>query len=104
MELDYWNFSNGKDLDYRADFANDVAKLMYEKHNGDLDKCVKDWGKFYDYFEEYVRNIYEIADDQIPLTAYYYLLISGADNFGLSEEEFEEAKRRCVEACHKYYK
>lgn len=99
-----YKFKKVKELDYRSKFANRVCKLLYDKHNGDLDKAAEEGVPFYEGFEELIRNIYELVDSEIPLYALWYLRKHGADNFGFDEEEYKQAEQNCIDACHKYYK
>ena len=103
MELNYYNFVNSETLDYRSDFANAICKLIYQKNNGDIDASAKEFAKFDGYLSEYVRNIYEVISDEIPLWAYYKLINGDASDYDLNQEEYVEAKRRCVEACKVFY-
>lgn len=58
--------------DDRAKAANTVCKLFYQKHGGRLNAVCEDldFKEMYDFFEEYVRHIYEV-NDSVPLFCYY---------------------------------
>lgn len=103
MELDYWNFVAIDELSDRAIFANKICKLIYQKHKGDINLALEEYKDLDGYLHEYVRNIYELIQDEIPLMAYHDLIEDGASNYDLSDEEYEEAKRRCIEAAKIYY-
>lgn len=90
-------------LDYRSKFANRVLKLIYQKHKGDLDASIIEAEIFFEEFEELIRNIYELVEDEIPLYAYYQLLKHGAKDYGMGEEEYTDAIAASVDACRIYY-
>jgi len=94
---------NKNNLSYRAEFANDVCKLLVKNHNNDIELSIQHVEKIYNYFEEYVRNIYEIIGDEIPLFALYRLKKHGADNYGFTDEEYEVNIKKCIEACKNFY-
>ncbi|EQA7786790.1 hypothetical protein ACX818_001384 [Acinetobacter baumannii] len=93
--------------DDRAIFANKVLKLIYQKYNGNFSSItfqneVKD---IKIYFDEYVRNIYEVIDTEIPLFAWANYLNYGFDKSMWDEGEMteEEWKQIIFSACKKYY-
>lgn len=90
-----------QDVQDKSMFANAVCKLIYQKHNGNLNECMGEVKSIYSYFFEYVHNIYECVE--IPLFALYEMNEYGAKNYGLSESQFEEVKERVQSACIKYY-
>jgi len=92
-----------ENLDHRSVFANRIFKLIYQKCNGDLDLATKEAELFYEELEELVRNFYEIVDTEVPLYALWYLKKHGKDNFGFTQEEFEEKIENATKACHLYY-
>lgn len=96
--------TNFKRLDGRSTFANRVLKLIYQKHNGNIDAAIIEAEPFFVDFKEYVRNIYELISTQIPLYRYYELLRDGAENYGYSEAEYEEKIEDARKACELYYK
>jgi len=75
-------------IDDRVLFANDVCKLILSKNNYDVDRSLIDVKPMYEYFHEHVRNIYE-AEEDIPLFNLYHYLKCDADNFDLTEEEYQ---------------
>lgn len=91
-------------LDERSVFANRILKLIYDKHNGDIDSAIKEIKPILDGLEEFVRNIYELIDNEIPLYHYYELLENGADDFDLTEDEYQEWLQITRKACVYYYK
>ena len=95
--------TNFEELAGRSIFANHICKLIYQKNNGDVDKSIIEAEPLFDGMQEYVRNIYELIEREIPLYAYYELVKYGADNFDLSEDEYQEAKIKVRAACDLYY-
>ena len=92
-------------LDPRSVFANRVCKL-YLKGKKPLHIMVDEldeFGLIYNDFEEFVRNIYELIENEIPLFALYELSKHGASNWGFSKEEYNNARERTIKACEKYY-
>lgn len=102
--MEYFEFVEVDKLEYRSKFANRIFKLLYEKHNGDLDKASTDGEPFYEGMEELIRNFYELVENEMPLYALWYLRKHGADNYDFTEEEYKQAEQNCIDACHKYYK
>jgi hypothetical protein len=96
--------TNRDNHDYRSQFANDVCQLILDKYKGDIDESLKYVEVFYDHFEEYVRNIYELIDCEIPLFALYDLKRYSMDNWGFTQEEYDEALKNTYAACKKIYK
>lgn len=88
----------------RSSFANRICKLIYEKHDGNIDAAILEAEPFFNDLEEHVRNIYELICNEIPLWAYWYLLKHGADNFGFTESEYQTAIHNSIHACIDYYK
>lgn len=100
-----FNFITDLDsLDGRAIFANRILKLIYEKNNGDLSKSIQEAKPYFYDLDEYVRNIYELIDAQIPLYAYYHLITLEADNWCFEDDEYKDAIERTKKACELYYK
>ena len=61
--------------DYRAKFANSVLKLLWNKHGNSCSAALlEDVAIQRVYFDEYVRNIYEVINDEIPLFAWHDLV------------------------------
>ena len=90
---------------YLAAFANKICELLYQKHLGDLDKAIKEGDDLFEDFEDILRNFYEIADDQVPLVAYWNLITKGKLNYFDKDEdgEYKAAIDRTIKACHEYY-
>lgn len=89
--------------DTRSVFANDVCRLIMQKNNGNIAKSLDEIEPIYNGFDENVRNVYELINNQIPLFALYDLKRLGADNYGMTEEEYLEAMSRTSIACLSYY-
>ena len=92
-----------ENLDGRSIFANKICKLIYDKNNCDLDESIKEAETYFFYLDEYVRNIYELVDSEIPLYSYYQLLKYGANNYGFNEDEYQEKLVITRDACKLYY-
>ena len=94
--------------DDRAIFANIACKLLYQKYNSALTSVSfqTELRILRMYFEEYVRNIYEIIHDEIPLFAYADYLKYGFDSMAWDDEDqMTEAKWKQIlfDNCKKFY-
>lgn len=89
--------------EHRADFANRVCKLVYNKCENDIEKAVQEIEPLYDDFERNVRNVYELIGRYIPLFAFFELKKYGADNYGFDDKEYDEAIENAKKACTEYY-
>lgn len=102
--MEYFEFElKEKVTDERSVFANKICKLIYEKHDGDINKALDDIFEYADYMELLIRNIYELELNEIPLIALYRLRCNGADNYGFSVKEYDQAEINCMAACISYY-
>lgn len=102
--MDMFEFENINELDdVRSIFANRVCKLLFQKHEGNLEKAMKEGEIFFKEFEILIRNIYEIVEQEIPLYALFRLRKYGADNFGFDDTEYQDAENNCINACKLYY-
>lgn len=99
----YFEFVPFGEIDERSEFANRVCKLLYEKHNGDLDKASEEGKPFFSGMEEFIRNIYELVETEIPLYAYHRLQEYGPANYGFDEVEYKTALNNVKKACIDYY-
>lgn len=92
---------------YKAIWVNQTCKLLWQKYNGDLSSAaaLRELGEFWHGAQEYVRNIYEVVNTEIPLFAYYQLKVAhGFDEYMLDEgitEQMWEAE--IIKFCKKYY-
>lgn len=103
--MGYFDFKTDmQTLDERSIFANRICKLLFDKHSGNLEKAIEEAEPYFNELEEFVRNIYELVETEIPLYAYHRLLKYGADNWGFEESEYQEKLIRTREACITYYK
>jgi len=94
----------GDSLDERSDFVNSVCKLLVQKHGGDIDKALEEYKEFDGHFHGHVRNVYELSDREIPMMGLHDLLNDGgADNYGITEEEYQECVVKARKACVDYY-
>lgn len=102
--MEYFEFESKENVtDERAVFANRICKLIYEKHDGDMNKAVDEVADFADHLEELVRNIYELELNEIPLIALHRLRTNGADNYDFTTQEYNDAEVNCMRACISYY-
>ena len=90
--------------EHRADFANRVCKLVYNSCDNDIERAFTEIKAYHDYFEDNVRNIYELVFKYIPLFAYYEMRTNGADNYGFNDAEYKANLKLAEEACERYYK
>ncbi len=87
------------------DFINDVSRLILIAHEWDVDDALESGlvESHYKHFDEYTSNFYEWIDPHnmmCPLFTLYDLRKYGADNYGLSEEEYNEVEQRCINGCY----
>lgn len=95
--------TNFEDLDDRSIFANRVLALIYQKYGGDVYFAIAAAAPFFQDFENHIKNIYELIEDEIPLYHIYRLVKYGADNWGYSDEEYKKEIEKTSNACHFYY-
>ena len=96
-------------MDERAEFANQVLQLLYDKYDGDIkdQDFLEELHELYNHFDEFVRNIYEIFEDEIPLFLYHdYLHARNVDDIYC--ERFEDMTKEEVlealeEEIHEFY-
>ena len=87
-----------------VDFINNVSRLILIAHEWNIDDALEsgDVEKYYEYFDEYTSNFYEWTDVHnmvCPLFTLYDLRKHGADNYGLTQNEFEKIEKECKYAC-----
>lgn len=92
-----------ENLDGRSVFANRICKLIFDKHNGDIDNAIIEAEPFFNELDYFVRNIYELVENEIPLYAYYELLKYGPDNWDFEETEYQDKILKTQNACRLYY-
>ena len=96
-------------MDERAEFANQVLQLLYDKYDGDIkdQDFLEELHELYNHFDEFVRNIYELFEDEIPLFLYHdYLRARNVDDIYC--ERFEDMTKEEVlesleEEIHEFY-
>jgi hypothetical protein len=86
--------------DDRAKAANTICKLFYQKHGGRLNAVCEDldFKELYDFFDDYVRNIYEV-NHSIPLFCYCYHY----RDLHTDDAEHALSLRAVIEACIALY-
>ena len=98
------DFIDRKEIsDDRAKFANSVCDLIIDNAGGNITEAVKTAKAFREFFEEHVRNVYELVDDQIPLFAILEMEKNGADNYGWTELEYQKNLVDAYAAAGKYH-
>lgn len=90
-------------LDDRSIFANRICKLIYNKNKGDLQKSIEEAEPYFKGLDQFVRNIYELIEYEIPLYAYYELIKYGMDNYDFNKKEYDVAIKKTKKACILYY-
>lgn len=98
-----FNYSNNR-LDYRSVFANKICKLFIDKHNGDIFAAVNDFKELNADIHHFIRNVYELVDCEIPLMGLFDLSSYGPDNWDFTEQDYNDAKVRAIDACREFYK
>ncbi len=102
--MEEFEFVDKADLNERSIFANLVCQLLVDKYDKNITKALKNVELIYNYFEIYVRNIYELIDTEIPLFSLYDLVRLGKDNWGFDDEEYKTNKQKALRACVNYYR
>ena len=95
--------SNLGNLDRCSTFINSICKLIYDKHNGNLDSAIIEVEQYFDNSICFIKGVYDLIDTEIPLYAYYILLKYGAENYGLNESEYQHRLNTTRTACIYYY-
>lgn len=94
-------------LDDRSEFANKVFKLLYNKYKGDFENSnfKREATDLAIYLEEYVRNIYECIDREIPMMAWTNYMYYGFDSSAWDEGEMTEDQWKSIifDACKRFY-
>lgn len=94
--------------DERAIFANIAFKMLWQKYQGNYSSITfqNEARELAMYFDEYVRNIYEVIDSEIPMMAWTNFLKYGFDASAFDEEDEMTSEKRLsmiYDACKKYY-
>lgn len=98
--FDYYNH------DDRSKFANRIFQLIYNKYQGDFANILmlQEAAEFVESLDEYVRNIYEVIDSEIPMMAYIQVHKHGADGYCEWEEYTTVEALNIIEGyCHRFY-
>lgn len=92
--------------DERAIFANIAFGMLYQKFQGNFTSVTfqNEAKQLSMYFDEYVRNIYEV-EDEIPMMAWTNFLKYGFDESRWDEDEktAESWQNEIFEACKHMY-
>lgn len=91
--------------DDRSKFANLILSNSFKLHNCEFSEdFLSDLKKIRNWLDEYVRNIYEVIDDEIPLLAYYQVKKYGSSGFCAWEEyETNDALELIAKYCKEIY-
>ena len=95
-----------KHEDERVEFANYACKILVEKHNGDIEKAVKEVKCLYDHFENNVRNVYQFIRENIPLFSlweYDNIQDDYIDYLEDREYDLKTARGVIIAACKEFY-
>ena len=103
MEEDYKFLNRDQITDDRALFANKICDLLAKESDFSLRGSLGAIAIIRQYFEEHVRNIYELVDTQIPVFAYYDLSKVDADNYCWTEEQYQRNLEIARKAAIKYH-
>lgn len=90
-------------LDERSIFANKICSLLVSKHNNNINIALENFDSLNANIHNFVRNVYELVDCEIPLMGLFDLLCHNADNWDFTEEEYNAAIERAYEACRNMY-
>lgn len=103
--MDRYKFKShdADDFSSRSKFANNVLKLVWQIHGGDLTTMADDVEMLYNSFYDHVKGICDDICEEIPLFALLLLKKYGTKDYGLTEEEIDVAFELCVKACKQYY-
>lgn len=89
--------------DERVRLANRCAQLLWDKHNGlESSTIIDEAEKLFNEMDNCVRNFYEL-EDNIPLFRLSKLYTLGMDNWGYTEEEYQDELDIATEKCDKFY-
>jgi len=93
--------------DYRSSFCNKIIQFIVDKNDYDIDLSVKEAYPLFEDFENIIRNVYELIDNEIPLWRLSNLLDyksdHGKDNYGYTKEEYDSLVQGARNACEVYY-
>lgn len=93
--------------DERSEFANAIFKNLCTLYKGDFNNVIflNEASKMVKHLEEYVRNIYELIDEEIPMMAYIHVLKSGTKGYDIWEQYDQSEALKIIENyCHQFYK
>ena len=102
----YINLKQGMVNDYRAKGANKLFALLYDQYLGQI-TCqgfIDEANQVYTYLQEYVRNIYECVDKEIPVMCYLDILSTeNMEDIGIYDKTKEQALKEIQKAIHNFY-
>ena len=84
----------------RVQLANEISKLIL-KNETDIRKIISEVNRFDGLLEDTIRNFYEIKQDNgAPLFELCEYLKLGADNYGMTENEYNKTIDKLVQEVH----
>ena len=102
--MEYYDFENDiANLDEKSIFANSICKVIYDRHNGDLDEDVYRNYLIFESIAKSVRKIEDLIPTEVPMLSYFIVKNESAADMAITEEEKERALARIGRACHEYY-
>lgn len=92
--------------DFRAVGANKIFGMLYDQYLGQItcEGFIKEAKELSSYLQEYVRNIYECIDNEIPVLMYLDILdANNMEDINIDDLTKEEALKQVKEAIHIFY-
>ena len=87
-------------MDERVKLANEISKLIL-RNETDIRKIISEVNRFDGLLEDTIRNFYEIKQDNgAPLFELCEYLKLGADNYCMTEEEYNNIVESLVQDVH----
>ena len=87
-------------MDERVQLVNEISKLIL-KNETDIRKIISEVNRFDVLLEDTIRNFYEIKQDNgAPLFELCEYLKLGADNYGMTENEYNKTIDKLVQKVH----
>lgn len=102
--MEYYDFENDiANLDEKSIFANRICKVIYDRHNCDLDEAVYRNYLIFEAIAKSVRKIEDLIPTEVPMLSYFIVKNESATDMAITEEEKEQALARIGLICHDYY-
>ena len=102
--MEYYDFENDiANLDEKSIFANRIFKVIYDRHNGDLDEAIYRNYLIFEAISKSVRKIEDLIPTEVPMLSYFIVKNESAADMAITEEEKGHALARIGRVCHDYY-